>query len=482
MSRLALYRKYRSRNLGEVVGQDHITQTLLSSIKSGNISHAYLFTGPRGVGKTSVARILAHEINGITPKDEQSHLDIIEIDAASNRGIDEIRALREKVAVASTTLKYKVYIIDEAHMLTREAFNALLKTLEEPPSHVVFILATTEAHKLPATIISRTQRYDFSAHTVEDITSHLEFISTNETIKFQKSALEIIAEQSDGGMRDAISLLDQLSSSGETLTVDFVNSRLSLLNSKTRDEILTLCNSGQVEAVMILLNQCFQDGYDAIVIATQLIQTLRAQLYYPNSKFSKEFIIKALNLLQEACFQAKNTTHVSLPLEIAITTLALMNSNNSQSSPPTAQPNPDSLHKAKHKESKITKQESKTSQTQKQIQTSPPTIAADDSTAFAKGLSIIKENNNSLYALLRSANAHLDGDKLQVDCRFKFHKDRIEEYRNHSFIEKVMTKATGRPITLKCQLSQDNVSQKVDKDSELVSSAMAILGGELVDE
>ena len=159
----ALYRKYRSRSLIEVVGQEHIVSTLQNALKSRQISHAYLFSGPRGVGKTSVARILAHEINELPYKDDSLELDIIEIDAASNRRIDEIRDLRDKIHIAPTSGKYKVYIIDEVHMLTKEAFNALLKTLEEPPAHCVFILATTEAHKLPATIVSRTQRFALSS-------------------------------------------------------------------------------------------------------------------------------------------------------------------------------------------------------------------------------------------------------------------------------------------------------------------------------
>src|SRR6266702_1862978 len=205
----ALYRKYRSKTLTEMVGQEHITDVLSNSIKNGRISHAYLFTGPRGTGKTSAARILAHEINQL-PYDDSHHLDIIEIDAASNRRIDDIRDLRDKVHIAPTSAKYKVYIIDEAHMLTSESFNALLKTLEEPPEHVVFILATTEVHKLPATIVSRTQRFNFRLIDQQKVIAHLKSIADKETIQVDEDALQLIAEHGEGSFRDSISLLDQL--------------------------------------------------------------------------------------------------------------------------------------------------------------------------------------------------------------------------------------------------------------------------------
>src|SRR3989442_7000568 len=178
----ALYRAHRPKKLRDVVGQEHITTALTRALQNGTISHAYLFTGPRGVGKTTIARILAHEVNGLPYDDESMHLDIIEIDAASNRRIDEIRDLRDKVHLAPTSAKFKVYIIDEVHMLTKEAFNALLKTLEEPPAHAVFILATTEVHKLPETIISRTQRFSFKPVDVPKVVAHLKAIAKAEKI------------------------------------------------------------------------------------------------------------------------------------------------------------------------------------------------------------------------------------------------------------------------------------------------------------
>ena len=227
----ALYRKYRSKSLEEIVGQKHVTDILARSIEQGRISHAYLLTGPRGVGKTSIARILAHAINKLPYDDDKTDLDIIEIDAASNNGVEDVRDLREKVQIAPVGTGKKIYIIDEVHMLSKAAFNALLKTLEEPPEHVVFILATTDVDKLPATIISRTQRFSFRAITKPEAVKHLKQIATAEKIKVEDAALELIAERGDGSMRDSISLLDQLASlSGdkESITVALIEASIGL--------------------------------------------------------------------------------------------------------------------------------------------------------------------------------------------------------------------------------------------------------------
>lgn len=272
----ALYRKYRSKSLDEVIGQEHITKTLQRALKNGSTSHAYLFTGPRGVGKTSIARILAHEVNKLAYENETVHLDIIEIDAASNRRIDDIRDLREKVHIAPVSAPYKVYIIDEVHMLTGESFNALLKTLEEPPEHVIFVLATTEVHKLPATVVSRTQRFHFRPIAKEKVIDHLASIAEKEGIKIDGPALELIAEHGEGSFRDSISLLDQLASmSGKKIDSTFVEEVLGLARQEDIEKVLNHIKSGNSEELSKTLNALENQGVSAVVFAGQLMRTLR---------------------------------------------------------------------------------------------------------------------------------------------------------------------------------------------------------------
>jgi len=274
----ALYRKYRSKSLADVVGQDHITDILSRALKSDRIAHAYLLTGPRGVGKTSIARILAHEINQLPYSDDATHLDIIEIDAASNNGVEDVRDLREKVQIAPTSAAKKVYIIDEVHMLTKPAFNALLKTLEEPPAHVVFILATTDVEKIPATIVSRTQRFGFRAISPVDAVKHLKHIAKEENIKVDEAALQLIAERGDGSFRDSISLLDQLSSLADEqqgITVELIEISLGLAPATIVDELLTSVEKHDVTAIAKLLDQTAASGISATTVTDQLIHVLR---------------------------------------------------------------------------------------------------------------------------------------------------------------------------------------------------------------
>lgn len=261
------------------MGQSHITRILQRAIARGHIAHAYLLTGPRGVGKTSIARILAHEINGLPYTDESTHLDIIEIDAASNNSVEDIRDLRDKVQIAPTSSPKKIYIIDEVHMLSKSAFNALLKTLEEPPEHVVFILATTDADKLPATILSRVQRFNFRAISPRDAAKHLAFIAKQENIAITPDALELIAEQGRGSFRDSISLLDQLRSlSDETIDRAMVAEVLGLAQDEVVEELLAAYATADIGRAARLIDEAEAAGTPAELLAEQLLGIARQRV------------------------------------------------------------------------------------------------------------------------------------------------------------------------------------------------------------
>ena len=277
----ALYRKYRPRSLDEIVSQNHATDILRRSLKQGKISHAYLLTGPKGVGKTSIARVLAHEINQLPYSNDEPHLDIIEIDAASNNGVEDVRELRDRVNLTPIAAIRKIYIIDEVHMLSKPAFNALLKTLEEPPAHVVFILATTDLHKVPATIISRTQHFAFHAISRVDLAAQLKKIAKGEDIKASDEALDIIAARGDGSFRNAISLLDQMSGYAdgkEGITRELVESTLGFAPAGAVDTLLGAVGNGDVSTIIGTLNTLENEGIQPGTLTDQLVEAVRDQL------------------------------------------------------------------------------------------------------------------------------------------------------------------------------------------------------------
>lgn len=312
MAYLALYRAWRPQKFSEVIGQNHITQTLTNSLEQRRFSHAYLFAGPRGSGKTSVAKIMAKAVNclqsvGGEPCNEcdsciaitkGSLLDVIEIDAASNRGVDEIRELRENVKFTPTEVQYKVYIIDEVHMLTTEAFNALLKTLEEPPEHIIFILATTEAHKLPLTIISRCQRFDFRRILAKKIAERLQEITDAEGYKIESEALLLVARYAEGAMRDALGLLDQafaISAMDKQITKDDILSLTGRVSTQEFSEITKQIRAGQIDRVLNQVNQLLNKGKEPQRILEDMIFYYRDLLLYKTAPELEEIQAKLIS-------------------------------------------------------------------------------------------------------------------------------------------------------------------------------------------
>ena len=470
----ALYRKYRSRSLDEVLGQDHVTSILRRALEQGKIAHAYLLTGPRGVGKTSVARILAHEINHLPYDDDSSNLDIIEIDAASNNGVDDIRALREKAQVAPVSAPKKVYIIDEVHMLSKSAFNALLKTLEEPPEHVVFILATTDADKLPATILSRVQQFFFRPIPVEIMTKQLMNIAEKEGFAIEEDAARLIAERSRGGFRDGISMLDQLSilaTPDQPLTANMVTEYLGLSDATMLGNLLDSYPSDDNEKVLNIFQELENSGANSVIVSHQLLSIARNRLRKnPNLVGLVQQLIEVdrhphpdLKLL--TIFMNSN----SQPTEKPVAT----KKDTTQAAPqkPAEKPTPiKPTESAKPTEKPIEKEE-KPAEPAKKPTAKPKKTDAPLELNWEKVIERAKEKSLGLVSLLQKSQWSFDGEKLTIYAGSAFYKKKLDDAKNKPLISEIISEETEMDLEI------DIIGEKKPPEDEKLAEIAELMGG-----
>jgi DNA polymerase-3 subunit gamma/tau len=508
---MVLYRKYRPQVLAEVLGQDHVRESLLASLKGGKTTHAYLFTGPRGTGKTSVARILAKAINcqqsaisdqqtakfaepcnecdSCSAITEGSHLDLLEIDAASNRGIDEIRDLREKIKLSPALGKFKVYIIDEAHMLTPEAFNALLKTLEEPPQHAVFILATTEPQKIPPTIASRTTRYDFKVPNVAQIKEKLSKIVQEEGWELPEESLEEIARMAGGAFRDAEVLLEKVASFDSSAPIAKTREVLGKKETTTTVNFLELIEVGRTKEALIWLATYVQEGGSVRILAENVLEALRKILLLKagaeaaigfvtgeeidalarfGKKLTKSRLLTLTDLFNKAIEELRDATIPQLPLEIAIIEASLdkftdegeedINIKNTQVEeikPEEKDKNLRSIDKIK-KSKPTGKSKSKETKSSQEPKGNKKATASQNKTLkklqgkWTSFLKKVKPLNSSLEMFLRQAKpVDLDEDLLTLEFAYRFHKEKVEERKYREVIESALKEFTGSPLRIR---------------------------------
>ena len=486
----ALYRRYRPKTLSEVVGQEQITTVLQNSLKNGKLAHAYLFIGPRGTGKTSVARILAHEINNFPYELEDDYLDIIEIDAASNTGVDNIRDLREKAIIAPTKGKYKVYIIDEVHMLSKSAFNALLKTLEEPPEHVVFIMATTDAYKVPITITSRSQVYTFKLANPSVMLDHLKKIAKQEKINITDEALEIVVKRGGGSFRDSLSLLDQISTlSDDKIDADLISRALGLPQNEAITNILNGYAAGDINRIRTQLQELLDSGIKPEIIAENLISDI---LNNPQP-IHLALLEKLLDVSRSAYPNAKLLLALipqSIPVTVPtyITPAAAATTPKVKPAPqPTIKPTPSpktstvtSPQPAPAKES--TQAETPTPAPEPTPQEPAPTTesmpntqpsatpepSADNAEIWNSILLHCQENMPGIYRYLQDSDYVFENDTITIYARKKFNKTQIAKK------VPMIAEFLGGKYTIEV------TNETLNKDAEMAAIAELMGGGEEV--
>ena len=515
MESKAYYLKYRPQKFSELDTTD-AREVLIRTFKSGKIPHAFLLSGPKGIGKTSAARIIAKAVNCLSKKrsyepcnrceicqaiTDGSALDLIEIDAASNRGIDDIRNLRDKIKLTPVKCKYKVYIIDEVHMLTTEAFNALLKTLEEPPEHAIFILCTTQPEKLPKTIISRCLRFNFHKANPEEVIRALERAVKGEKLKIEKGVLETIGKSVDGSFRDGHKILEQLSFAGRKITLKETKKLLGQIEELAPDKLLLLLASKDVKAALTEIDRIVQIGGDLSVYIQEILERLRLGMLAKvgledieppeeTKGFSVNQIKSLIQLFSRAALETKTSPIPQLPLELVVVewgeentevakqTNALRSSGGSASLQTQA-----SLRDT-----------SRTSIDAGLVKTSPransPRASGQNTssldeilTKWSDLLAQVRPLNHSVEALLRACRPlSLDGEILTLEVFYKFHKERLETEKCRAVVEEVAQQILGIQIKLKCILGQKKpVVTQQPKDSDIIEVASEIFNGKMID-
>ncbi len=522
MSSQVLYRKWRPQTLADVVGQEHATQTLLNALATGRVAHAYLFCGPRGTGKTSTGRILAKAVNclndgkgepcnscSICQAITEGHaLDLVEIDAASNRGIDEIRDLREKVNFAPNVARYKVYIIDEVHMLTEYAFNALLKTLEEPPPHAIFILATTEPHEIPLTILSRCQRFDFRRLTGSAVVRKLEQICASEGIHMEPEALQLIARSATGSLRDAENLLEQLIVyHGSEISLAQVQAVLGITSDERICRLAQSILAKDIAAGLTTINSIITDGMDLRQFTRELVEYLReALLLKAGAKATADFgaeelaetkaliagasmddLLRAIKLLSQIDYRAD--VQSSLPLELALVELALQGKPERESIPVRGAPKeeikvtapPAPVPIAKSDRPAVEKPAASREKAEVPAKPHPPDLEyiRQNWREFVNSLRGMGSSGN-LDAILRSAcePEGIEGNILVLRVYYPFHKEKIDDPKYRRMIERKLGEFFGTSYQLRCDLrAREN---KLNQQSHLVQEALK-MGARIID-